>query len=314
MPRKSDRPYKGKANLDVLFGEEESQTAPQTVPCDSITLPASQPRRYFDPVKMEQLIESVKAHGVLENLLISPLPDKDSSYELIAGERRYRAALAAGLKEVPVTIRSLSDEQALQISLVENLLREDLNPVEETEGILQLLALRLNVASVEVTSVLHRMRDEQRGKVPHNVMGNSQGQTIQAVFEELGSITWESFVSNRLPLLNLPEDIKDSLQTGKIAYTKATAIARLKEQPERQELLEAAIAEDLSLSEIKERIKSIQAAKRSQDEEQPSSLKSRVDRAYAKIKKSKIWDDPKKKRQLEKLLAQLEALGESVKP
>ena len=140
MPRKSDRPYKGKANLDVLFGEESSKTAPQTVPLDSITLPPSQPRRYFDPVKMEQLIESVKAHGVLENLLIRPLPDKDSSYELIAGERRYRAALSAGLKEVPVTIRSLSDEQALQISLVENLLREDLNPVEEIEGILQLTA------------------------------------------------------------------------------------------------------------------------------------------------------------------------------
>jgi ParB family transcriptional regulator, chromosome partitioning protein len=311
MPRKSDRPYKGKANLDVLFGEEESQTAPQTVPCDSITLPPSQPRRYFDPAKMEQLIASVKAHGVLENLLIRPLPDKDSSYELIAGERRYRAALAAGLKEVPVTIRSLSDSQALQISLVENLLREDLNPLEETEGILQLLALRLNVASVEVTSLLHRMRDEQRGKVPHNVMGNSLGQTIQAVFEELGSITWESFVSNRLPLLNLPEDILEALQTGKIAYTKATALARLKEQSERQELLEAAISEDLSLNEIKERIKCLLDAKKSRDEEHPPSLKSRMDKAIAKIKKSKIWDDPKKKRQLEKLLAQLEALGET---
>jgi ParB family chromosome partitioning protein len=308
MPRKSDRPYKGKANLDVLFGDEESQAAPQTVPLDSITLLASQPRRYFDPAKMEQLIESVKAHGVLENLLIRPLPDKDSSYELIAGERRYQAAKAAGLKEVPVTIRSLSDEQALQISLVENLLREDLNPVEETEGILQLLALRLQVAREEVTSLLHRMRDEQRGKVPHNVMGNSLGQTIQAVFEELGSTTWESFVSNRLPLLNLPEDILSALQTGKIAYTKATAIARLKEQPERQELLEAAITEDLSLNEIKDRIKSLLDAKMSLQEEQSPSLKSRMDNAYAKIKKSKIWNDPKKKRQLEKLLAQLEAL------
>jgi ParB family chromosome partitioning protein len=308
MPRKSARPYKGQANLDVLFGEEESQTAPHTVPIDSITLPPSQPRRYFDPAKMEQLIESVKTHGVLENLLIRPLPGKDSNYELIAGERRYRAALAAGLKEVPVTIRSLSDEQALQISLVENLLREDLNPVEETEGILQLLAIRLNVPREEVKSLLHRMRDEQRGKVPHNVMGNSLGQTIQAVFEELGSITWESFVSNRLPLLNLPEDILNALQTGKIAYTKATALARLKEQPERQELLEAAITEDLSLNEIKDRIKSLLDAKRSLQEEQPPSLKSRMDNAYAKINKSKIWNDPKKKRQLEKLLAQLEAL------
>jgi len=304
MPRKSDRPYKGKANLDVLFGEEESQTAPQTVPCDSITLRASQPRRYFDPAKMEQLIESVKAHGVLENLLIRPLPDKDSSYELIAGERRYRAALAAGLKEVPVTIRSLSDEQALQISLVENLLREDLNPVEETEGILQLLALRLNVAREEVTSLLHRMRDEQREKVPHNVMGNDQGQTIQAVFEELGSITWESFVSNRLPLLNLPEDIKNSLQTGKIAYTKATALARLKDDEARQSLLEEAIEQDLSLSQIRERIKALQPKT---EIESPSS---QFDATTRRLKAAKLWENPKKWKRVQALLQKLEALLE----
>jgi ParB family chromosome partitioning protein len=304
MPRKSDRPYKGKANLDVLFGEEESQTAPQTVPIDSITLPASQPRRYFDPAKMEQLIASVKAHGVLENLLIRPLPDKDSSYELIAGERRYRAALSAGLKEVPATIRSLTDEQALQISLVENLLREDLNPVEQTEGILQLLALRLNVASVEVTSLLHRMRDEQRGKVPHNVMGNEQGQTIQAVFEELGSITWESFVSNRLPLLNLKEEIKDALQTGKIAYTKATALARIKDDEARQSLLEEAIEQDLPLSQIRQRIKAIQFRSESK------SPSSQIEDTTRRLKAAKLWENPKKWKRVQALLQKLEALIE----
>ncbi len=304
MPRKSDRPYKGKANLDVLFGEEESQTAPQTVPLDSITLPPSQPRRYFDPAKMEQLIASVKTHGVLENLLIRPLPDQDSSYELIAGERRYRAALAARLKEVPVTIRSLTDEQALQISLVENLLREDLNPVEQTEGILQLLALRLNVASVEVTSLLHRMRDEQRGKVPHNVMGNEQGQTIQAVFEELGSITWESFVSNRLPLLNLKEEIKDALQTGKIAYTKATALARIKDDEARQSLLEEAIEQDLPLSQIRQRIKAIQFRSESK------SPSSQIEDTTRRLKAAKLWENPKKWKRVQALLQKLEALIE----
>ena len=162
MPRKSERPYKGKANLDVLFGEEEPKTALQTVPIDSIALPPGQPRRYFDQQKMEQLIQSVKTHGILENLLIRPLPEPDNRYELIAGERRFRAAQAAGLSEVPVTIRDLTSEQALQIALVENLLREDLNPIEQTEGILQLIALRLQVPRKEVTSLLHRMRDEQR--------------------------------------------------------------------------------------------------------------------------------------------------------
>ncbi|MBD2018524.1 ParB/RepB/Spo0J family partition protein [Microcoleus sp. FACHB-53] len=304
MPRKSDRPYKAKANLDVLFGEEESQTAPQTVPIDSITLPVSQPRRYFDPTKMEQLIASVKAHGVLENLLIRPLPDKDSSYELIAGERRYRAALSAGLKEVPVAIRSLSDEQALQISLVENLIREDLNPVEQTEGILQLLALRLNVASVEVTSLLHRMRDEQRGKVPHNVMGNSLGQTIQAVFEELGSITWESFVSNRLPLLNLPSEILEALQTGKIAYTKAIAIARVKDDEVRQSLLEEAIEQDLPLRQIRQRIKAIQFRSESK------SPSSQFDATTRRLRAAKPWENPKKWKRVQELLEELEFIIE----
>jgi ParB family chromosome partitioning protein len=304
MPRKTDRPSKAKANLDVLFGEEESKTTPQTVPCDSITLPPSQPRRYFDPVKMEQLIASVKVYGVLENLLIRPLPDKDSSYELIAGERRYRAALAAGLKEVPVTIRSLSDEQALQISLVENLLREDLNPVEETEGILQLLALRLNVASVEVTSLLYRMRDEQRGKVPHNVMGNAQGQIIQAVFEELASITWESFVSNRLPLLNLPEDILDALQTGKIAYTKAIAIARLKDDETRQSLLKEAIKQDLSLNHIRQRVKVIQFRSESK------SPKAQIEDMARLLRAAKPWENPRKWKRVQALLEKLESLIE----
>jgi hypothetical protein len=102
-------------------------------------------------------------------------------------------------------------------------------------------------------------------------------------------------------LLNLPEDILDALKRENRLHQSYGA-RTLKEQPERQELLEAAITEDLSLNEIKERIKSLQDAKRSLQEEQPPSLKSRMDKAYAKIKKSKIWNDPKKKRQLEKLL------------
>jgi ParB family chromosome partitioning protein len=102
------------------------------------------------------------------------------------------------------------------------------------------------------------------------------------------------FLSNRLPLLNLPEDILDALRTGKIAYTKATAIARLKEQPERQELLEAAITEDLSLNEIKDRIKSLLDAKMSLQEEQPPSLKSRMDNAYAKSRSQRFGMTPRK--------------------
>ena len=86
---------------------------------------------------MESLVESVGREGILQPLLVRPVGDK---YELVAGERRYRAAQECSLKEVPVTIREMSDPQAIQYALTENLQREDLNPIEETEGILDLLS------------------------------------------------------------------------------------------------------------------------------------------------------------------------------
>lgn len=256
--RKTELPYKAKANIDVLMGEESPNSAPLMLPIESLSLPSSQPRRYFDPVKMEQLVQSVKTHGILENLLVRPIPDKDNQYELVAGERRYRAALEAGLKEVPVTIRELTDVQALQVSLVENLLREDLNPVEETEGILQLLAIRLSLPVSDIPSLLYKMQHEAKGNTAQNVLGNEQGQGIMAVFEELGKLSWESFASSRLPLLKLPPDILEALRSGEIEYTKAQAIARVKDIKLRQPLLEEAIASNLSLSEIRLRVKALQ--------------------------------------------------------
>jgi ParB family chromosome partitioning protein len=159
---------------------------------------------------MEQLIESVRIHGILENLIVRPIPKYEEQYELVAGERRYRAAIAAGLTEVPVTIRSLTDEQALALALVENLTREDLNCIDETEGILQLLALKLKLKTEEVIAFLYRMMDESKGKVkgkaqkaPQNVLGNEHKTVVETVFAEVGKLTWESFVSSRLPLGSL---------------------------------------------------------------------------------------------------------------
>lgn len=110
MSSKSQKlPVKRLKGLDSLFGVEPSIT--QSLPIDHITLLQQQPRRYFDPHKMEQLVQSVKEHGILEPLLVRRT-DKPNTYELVAGERRYRAATAAGLPEVPVVIRELSDEDA----------------------------------------------------------------------------------------------------------------------------------------------------------------------------------------------------------
>ncbi len=141
MARKRSRPYGSDVtpvdSLDALFGE--SRPAVELVSTSDIKT-RTQPRRYFDAEKLEQL---VKQHGISEPLLVRPLPD--NQYELVAGERRYRAAVKLELAEVPVVVRELNDTEALQLALVENLQREDLSAVEKTEGILQLLALKLNL-------------------------------------------------------------------------------------------------------------------------------------------------------------------------
>lgn len=134
-----------------------------TVPIDQIQLPFKQPRRYFDPHKLAQLVESVKQHGILEPIIVRLIDNE--KYELVAGERRIKAAREAGLVEVPIVLHELDDMQALQVALMENLQREDLNPVEETEAILDLLALSLDIDTKEVVSILHQIFNaKQRGK------------------------------------------------------------------------------------------------------------------------------------------------------
>ena len=305
MTSKRERVFGGKITAPVtLFGDAETSSASNTVALGRIQLPAQQPRRYFDPQKMEQLVFSVKEHGILEPLLLRTL-DGSNMYELVAGERRYRAAKEAGLNDVPAVIRDLTDEQAVQLALIENLQREDLNPIEETEGVLQLLALRLEMAVNEVPKLLYRMQHEAKGKVAHNVMGSSENEAVQSTFASLATMTWESFVNNRLPLLKLPDDVLEALQQGKIAYTKAQAIARVKDEEHRKDLLKDAISQDLSLAQIKERVDNLKS--NAAAAEQPP-LKTQIDDVLKLAKRSKVWDDPKKQKRLEKVLADLRSL------
>jgi ParB family chromosome partitioning protein len=302
---KGDRPYNAQANLDVLFGDEEATTSPQMLKIDSISLPASQPRRYFDPQKLEQLTQSVKAHGILENLLVRPLEGKEGSYELVAGERRYCAALSAKLTEVPVSIRELSDEEALSIALVENLQREDLNPVEETEGIVTLLAIELKESPEAVISLLHRMDNEQKKKVTNNVIGNAEKQKIESVFASLGQ-NWQSFVNNRLPLLKLPIEVLEVLRQGKIEYTKARAIAFVKDEQQRKNLIDEAVSKNLSLAQIKEKIQALST--KNDSSPSPSTQLKTITR---RLNQSKLWEkNPKKWKQVQNWLQKIETLLE----
>ncbi|MGH2414236.1 MAG: ParB/RepB/Spo0J family partition protein [Microcystaceae cyanobacterium] len=303
-PRKKEQPYTSKLQgVAALLGELPAKKATDFLALSTITQPTRQPRRYFDPQKQQQLVQSIKVHGILEPLLVRPLTTKH--YELVAGERRYRAAMELGLSEVPVVIKDLSDEEALQLALVENLLRVDLNPIEETEGILALLGVYLNQKVEKIVSLLHRMQNEAKGKVTQNVLGNREGQKIIEVFQSLGTISWESFVSSRLPLLNLPSELLEVLRQGLLDYTKAKVIAKVKDEQQRKGLLDEAIEQDLSLSQIKERIQSLQS-----EATEPTTPQRTLADTYRRLREAKPWKSPQKWKKVQTLLKKLETLIE----
>ena len=280
----------------------EAPASTNTISISKIHLPSSQPRRYFDPEKLQQLTDSIKQHGILEPLLVRPL--KQGGYELVAGERRYRAAKASGLDNVPITVRELSDQEAVQFALVENLQREDLNPVEETEGVLELLTLTLNCSREKILEALTQMATAQKKGIELSGNVSRQVEVIANILESTINLTPESFRTSRLPLLNLPLDILDALRQGKLEYTKARAIARVRDEQQRQQLLQDAVERSLSLTQIKQQVKGL-------------TVGSKIDQATMSerlvsiSRKLKGLDDPKKQKRLEKLLQDLEALVES---
>ena len=126
--------------LAALLGENTGPAAPRTTLAITVLEPGPfQPRTAMDPEQLRDLTESIRAQGVLQPILARPHPDRPHHYQIIAGERRWRASQAAGLHEVPVLIRPLSDTEAMAASLVENLQRADLDPIEEAEGYKRLL-------------------------------------------------------------------------------------------------------------------------------------------------------------------------------
>jgi len=222
-----------------------------TVPLEAL-LPSPQPRRRFE--NLEPLAQSIREKGVLQPLLVRPLGD--GRYAIVAGERRYRAAKMAGLAEVPVRVLDLSEKEARLLALVENLQREDLNPYEETLGVLELLSEELGKTREEVVGLLRRMRKEKRGEAGHNVMASPEAQRVEEVFRALGRMTWESFVQNRLPLLGLPEDLRAALEEGTLPYTAALELKKVKNLEARARLLEEAKG-GLSLRELRARVREV---------------------------------------------------------
>ena len=118
--------------LDALFMDNTTESGPVTLRIAEIEPNREQPRKEFDESALADLADSIREHGVIQPLLVRPMPT--GGYQLVAGERRWRASRMAGLTEVPVVIRELSDHETMELALIENLQRQDLNPMEEALG------------------------------------------------------------------------------------------------------------------------------------------------------------------------------------
>ena len=276
-----------------------------TLPLDSIAPPLYNPRTYFDEEKLRQLAESFKEHGMLGRLTVRPIEGKERPYELVVGERRFRAAQLADLAEAPVDIKELTDQQAIALALEENLNREDLNPIEETEGILQLLSLESELEKPEITSLLYKMikgRD-----VPTHFQ-----EALFNVFEQIKNLSWQTFARDRLRLLKLPEAILEAIKQGKIEYTKGIEIAKVPDELVQNELLQEAITNNLSISQIKEQVAQ-HKGKQQTDYSQLSidALIKDVRQTYQRFSRNKkIWSDSRNRKKIETLLKQLKTLVE----
>ncbi|MBV8887074.1 MAG: ParB/RepB/Spo0J family partition protein [Chroococcidiopsidaceae cyanobacterium CP_BM_RX_35] len=248
-----------------------------------------QVRRYFNPEALVTLTESVRQHGVVQPLLVRPLSGEVMKYEIVAGERRLHAAQAAGLDKVPVVIRNLDNTEAVTLALIENLHREDLNAIEETESILALLAIKLALSQEETVSTLIRMAKEAKGQTAQNVLDQSKITVITSVFSSLGLMSWESFVASRIPLLSLPKDLQQAIQTRSLDYTKAIALSRLKDDEKRSMLLEQVLEQNWSVRQIQAQIKRLRPCKTSSSDTKIASEGSYEDNnENAEVNRAKI--------------------------
>jgi ParB family chromosome partitioning protein len=279
----------GLAAKEEAFGTE-------VVPL-SVLVPQAQPRRRFE--NLEALAESIREKGVLQPLLVRPLGD--GRYAIVAGERRYRAAKMAGLAEVPVRVLDLPEKEARLLALVENLQREDLNPYEETLGVLDLLSEELGKTREEVVGLLRQMKNAKEGRIRDNVVPKD-AQRVEEIFKALGRMSWESFVQHRLPLLGLPEDLRAALEEGALPYTAALELKKVRDPEARARLLEEAKG-GLSLRELKAKVREVLVK-----EKTPPPWHKEVATRLARLDPESL--PPEKRRAVEEKVRELLALLE----
>lgn len=213
MAKKQSGLGKGLGAL-MLENNVDDMVSTSTLPINEIIPNKEQPRKTFDEGALQELADSITVHGVLQPLLVRPL--LSGGYQLIAGERRWRASRMAGLKEVPVIIRDLSDSEAMEIAIIENLQREDLNPIEEAEG-LQALIDKCDYTQEQVAVSVGKSRPA---------------------------------IANALRLLKLPEEVRQMTKDGEISAGHARALLAFDNQAIMYEVAKQIVSDKLTVRDV----------------------------------------------------------------
>jgi len=225
-------------DIDSIIGKSEGGETTAILDITMIHPNPYQPRKNFDPEKVEELAASIRSSGIIQPLIVRKGTD---GYELIAGERRWRAAIKAGLKEVPAIIKDVSDEQVLKLSLIENLQRENLNPIEEAEAY-QRLIKDFNLHQETVGEIVGKDR---------------------------------STITNSLRLLKLSDEIKSDLAAGKITAGHARALLVLENNNQRLKIHREIIRKQLSVRQTETLVKNLKKEKLSSaPKKEPVELKA----------------------------------------
>ena len=207
--------------LSAIFLENENESSGSTVlPVSEIEPNRSQPRHDFDEESLRELADSIAAHGVLQPLLVRPLAE--GGYQLVAGERRWRASRMAGLFEVPVIVREMTDSEMMQIAMIENLQRENLNPVEEAMGY-KMLIEEYHLTQEEISKSVGKSRP---------------------------------VIANALRILSLPKEILDMVSEGKISAGHARALLGFSDKAEQMRVARSINAKDLTVRDVEKLVKS----------------------------------------------------------
>jgi len=211
----------GGRNVKQYSTTDENGQTPQKIwyiPISEISASKDQPRKNFKPEELEELAESIKTHGILQPILVAE--KGDGGYELIAGERRLRASKIAGLATIPAIIKNLADQEKVEIALVENIQREDLNPIEEAFAYARL--------------------------------AEEFGLTQQQIGEKVGKS--RPAVANSIRLLELPEEVQTALIDGKINSGQARALLSLDDKSKQLDVLASMLGEKISVREVEHKV------------------------------------------------------------